>query len=1190
MTLIRRLILSLALMAGVTPAMAQLPPPVPALPDTERRTSYSITASTCSCNINFQIYGDSTDYQNWVEVWLNGVRVNFNDASHGWAITVPTGTLSTRVRPITDATLTFNAAQTGTVQIVGARRPRRAFQLNENTGVSGRNFNLILTDIISQNREIWDKTNDVTGRALMSQPGNTIGLLPLPSVCASAVLGFDASGLNPVCMTGGGAGNVILPTVPGSLAMFTSTTGILASAPPTVVTPEQFGYGCSLPGCIPYGTGDVTPVITAAVASVPSPGCVKVNFGDHQYNYATPYVASRDCVWLAGKGNSTGWYFTPGSCNTSMITYHGPDPGHPISFGRITDAMILSPDHSCVKTGINVIDVGDMEISGLYFAIWSDATFNSSCIKTNGRQTSSFHDIRGFCDLPIDIQPNPNSGLAADHFHFWNLYLSPADTQPAIRAGDLLFTNTTFDGFQAWVGGTHGFYYNAPTAGRGTNLSFYNVRTENNAANPGAQDHTAYSFYINKPGGIGNVLIKGAKLDEGRQGIYGRGILSLSVEQPYYPPVSPAAMKFLDVDTTVLNVNVRDARFESGVTQSLGGLAVFETDNVPSTAPIPTTAKYGASGTGTLTKSSIVNSGNILSSTFNNIVLNAPASTAFLSVGSGKSVGFEAGLDFKGVDGTQLTFQGTDTYVGRATTDTLTNKSISGSTNTLSSIANASLVNSATTVNGQTCTLGSTCTVTVVTTVGSTTISGGTTGRVLFDNAGFLGEYPITGTGNVVLSASPTFTGNITASTLDNIIFTTPASTATLTLGSAKTVTLSNTLTFAGTDGSTLNVGAGGTLGSNAFTSTAYAPLASPTFTGTVTIPSGAALATPATIVLTNATGTAASLTAGTATNTAITDDTATNAAMNLTWVTSNTGNLPQKTTSTKLTFNPSTGALSSTSFTGAGTGLTGTASSLTAGDVANAPVIAKVLTGFSSGAGTISAADSILTAIQKNAGNDALKAPLASPTLTGTPAAPTAAVDTNTTQVATTAMVLGQAASATPLIDGTAAVGTSTRYARGDHVHPTDTSRAPLVSPSFTTPLLGVATATSINGAAVDNAAWSSYSGSVGAFSCTSGTITASVGSARFKNIGKTYWMHLDITETSNAACGGAIILASAFPATPNSSVTCTGINKNTFVGLIGTAPSPGVNSMNVTTAAATIPITGNGQFLSIDCTFEST
>lgn len=80
-----------------------------------------------------------------------------------------------------------------------------------------------------------------------------------------------------------------------------------------------------------------------------------------------------------------------------------------------------------------------------------------------------------------------------------------------------------------------------------------------------------------------------------------------------------------------------------------------------------------------------------------------------------------------------------------------------------------------------------------------------------------------------------------------------------------------------------------------------------------------------------------------------------------------------------------------------------------------------------------------------------ALKANIASPTFTGIPAAPTAAADTDTTQIATTAFVLGQASDATPLIDGTAAAGTSEKYARGNHVHPTDTSRAPLASPTFT-------------------------------------------------------------------------------------------------------------------------------------------
>lgn len=81
----------------------------------------------------------------------------------------------------------------------------------------------------------------------------------------------------------------------------------------------------------------------------------------------------------------------------------------------------------------------------------------------------------------------------------------------------------------------------------------------------------------------------------------------------------------------------------------------------------------------------------------------------------------------------------------------------------------------------------------------------------------------------------------------------------------------------------------------------------------------------------------------------------------------------------------------------------------------------------------------------------DATKAPLASPALTGTPTAPTAAVDTSTTQLATTAFVTNQAAAATSPMNGTAAVGTSKRYARQDHVHPTDTTRAPLASPTFT-------------------------------------------------------------------------------------------------------------------------------------------
>ncbi len=86
----------------------------------------------------------------------------------------------------------------------------------------------------------------------------------------------------------------------------------------------------------------------------------------------------------------------------------------------------------------------------------------------------------------------------------------------------------------------------------------------------------------------------------------------------------------------------------------------------------------------------------------------------------------------------------------------------------------------------------------------------------------------------------------------------------------------------------------------------------------------------------------------------------------------------------------------------------------------------------------------------------DTSRAPVASPTFTGVPAAPTAAVGTNTTQIATTAFVqsaLGasvpSASTANPVVDGTASPGSATTWSRGDHVHPTDTTRQAKITAS---------------------------------------------------------------------------------------------------------------------------------------------
>jgi hypothetical protein len=151
----------------------------------------------------------------------------------------------------------------------------------------------------------------------------------------------------------------------------------------------------------------------------------------------------------------------------------------------------------------------------------------------------------------------------------------------------------------------------------------------------------------------------------------------------------------------------------------------------------------------------------------------------------------------------------TTTLVGRNTTDTLTNKSISGSTNTLSNIGNSSLTNSAITINGTSTSLGGSISVGTVTSVDATagtgiSVSGG----------------PITGSGSltitntapdqtVVLTAG---TGISTSGTYPNftITNTAPSSGGTVTsVGGTGTV---NGITLSGTVTSSGNLTLGGTL------------------------------------------------------------------------------------------------------------------------------------------------------------------------------------------------------------------------------------------------------------------------------------------------------------------------------------------------------------------------------------------
>jgi hypothetical protein len=165
----------------------------------------------------------------------------------------------------------------------------------------------------------------------------------------------------------------------------------------------------------------------------------------------------------------------------------------------------------------------------------------------------------------------------------------------------------------------------------------------------------------------------------------------------------------------------------------------------------------------------------------------------------------------------------------------------------------------------------------------------------------------ISGLGTVAATTfSGALVGNVTgnASTVTNGVYTTD--TATVTNAMLAGSIADSKLSTISTAGKVLN---SATTATQANTANAIvARDASGNFTANIVT---AALAGNAT--------TATSATSATnSVNTGITEDTTTNASKYLTWVDANTGNNPVKTTSTKLTFNPSTGIVSATGFNGA--------------------------------------------------------------------------------------------------------------------------------------------------------------------------------------------------------------------------------------------------------------------------------
>lgn len=200
---------------------------------------------------------------------------------------------------------------------------------------------------------------------------------------------------------------------------------------------------------------------------------------------------------------------------------------------NITDkkiALELWDISSCMIQDIYIWGAGTGTPAGPYWT--GGAGTGSIGIRIRGREVSNIDKYRIVADSPIYIDFNPNTlptdGEELDHFHFSNGYTVALGHYHITCNDGLGIMQCEWDGYQAWAGGTGGFYMNdtrvspvVPSRG----ISFKNIRGEQGT------DVNGYWFNVAATTPILDFRIERCFLSVNTQGIKVAGFMKLVIDQ-----------------------------------------------------------------------------------------------------------------------------------------------------------------------------------------------------------------------------------------------------------------------------------------------------------------------------------------------------------------------------------------------------------------------------------------------------------------------------------------------------------------------------------------------------------------------------------------------------------------------------------------------------------------------------------
>jgi hypothetical protein len=348
---------------------------------------------------------------------------------------------------------------------------------------------------------------------------------------------------------------------------------------------ESEGLGMTVVQAVGDGVTDDTAAIQNTIDAAGENACIWLPPGT--FKVTSTLQISQNRVQLRGAGiHVTQILFMPSADDTCIAVSNG---ANIVYQGSISDLSFYTTDSTHSKIAIDLVDVSNYKLNRLTIggstvyngtSYWAGAD-TSVGIRTKGRELLEARNLLIAADRPVQFSKNPNyATIDCDHFHFSDCGLV-GHANPIISVDNtgMFITQLTFDGYQAWALGTHGFnWIDTLTTGVSNGLTFRNVRREQ------VESAASYFFNIQHNTNCQNVKFEACYGPGDGKGMYLRKCVDVRFDRHYHVTATEA----LNVDGTVARMSGAGCFWQAGSTVVASGQRqLFGTPKSPATGALP---------------------------------------------------------------------------------------------------------------------------------------------------------------------------------------------------------------------------------------------------------------------------------------------------------------------------------------------------------------------------------------------------------------------------------------------------------------------------------------------------------------------------------------------------------------------------------------------------------------------------